>query len=390
MNRYERYIYLSAEIINHYDGTEPFANFLKKYFSTHKQLGSRDRKQISACCYAYFRTGQLLNAFELLERIPLALFLCSNQSEPLLSHLFSDLNNNTNRSLKEKCSMKSIDWSEHKVFPWINAMSEGIDRSLFVESHFVQPGLFVRIRPGKQNLVLHKLHEASIAYHILNDHCIEFQNGLDLSKILNLNHDVVIQDYSSQRLADFFANIEFPQDQNISVWDSCAASGGKSILCKDYFPNAQLTVSDVRPSILKNLSIRFKEAGITYKYLIAADLAQSVPQHFKEKKYDFIIADVPCTGSGTWSRTPEWLHFFNEDKISSYVSLQQKILGNIIPHINEGGFLLYSTCSVFSAENEAQIQYIQQRYNLLLIRHQIIEGYQHKADTMFGALFKKI
>jgi len=51
---------------------------------------------------------------------------------------------------------------------------------------------------------------------------------------------------------------------------------------------------------------------------------------------------------------------------------------------------LYSTCSVFSAENEAQIQYIQQRYNLLLIRHQIIEGYQHKADTMFGALFKKI
>ena len=156
----------------------------------------------------------------------------------------------------------------------------------------------------------------------------------------------------------------------------------------DLMPGIELTVSDIRNSILVNLQNRFTEAGIKKYNSFVADLSDSsfVSHH---SSYDLMIADVPCSGSGTWGRTPEQLQFFNAKKIEDYATLQKKIVTNIVPYIRTDGFLLYITCSVFHKENEEVVSFVQENLQMELVEMNVLKGYDKKADTMFAALLKK-
>jgi 16S rRNA (cytosine967-C5)-methyltransferase len=174
----------------------------------------------------------------------------------------------------------------------------------------------------------------------------------------------------------------------IQVWDACAASGGKSIMAKDRLGKINLTVSDIRESILYNLKKRFAEAGISNFQTVVADLSANDPLPPGDL-FGLVIADVPCTGSGTWGRTPEQLYYFEEKKVNEYSHLQQKIVSNLLPHVKPGGYLLYITCSVFEKENEQQVELIAADKSMKLLRKECLIGYDKKADTMFAALFQR-
>jgi len=103
-----------------------------------------------------------------------------------------------------------------------------------------------------------------------------------------------------------------------------------------------------------------------------------------------VLADVPCSGSGTWGRTPEQLAFFNQAQLNKYTQLQNKIVHNLIPTVAIGGYLLYATCSIYKAENENRIEAIMATGQFKLIEQAYYKGYTHKADTLFGALLQKI
>ena len=60
VSRYHSYLNSAKEILSVYNGSEPLASFLKKYFSQYKKHGSNDRKQIAQLCYCYFRSGKAL------------------------------------------------------------------------------------------------------------------------------------------------------------------------------------------------------------------------------------------------------------------------------------------------------------------------------------------
>ena len=105
--------------------------------------------------------------------------------------------------------------------------------------------------------------------------------------------------------------------------------------------------------------------------------------------FDVIIDDVPCTGSGTWGRNPEQLFYFDEARIGEYALLQRSIISNAVPHLKQGGALVYITCSVFKQENEENVAFIEQELGLKHVRSGSIPGYELKADSMFAAVFKK-
>jgi 16S rRNA (cytosine967-C5)-methyltransferase len=107
-------------------------------------------------------------------------------------------------------------------------------------------------------------------------------------------------------------------------------------------------------------------------------------------QYSVIICDAPCTGSGTWSRTPEQLYFFKQKTIDVYAGLQQQIVSNIIPHLQAGGIFIYITCSVFKKENEGMVNFIKEKFHLQLVQMELLKGYDKKADSMFTAVFKKL
>ena len=251
-----------------------------------------------------------------------------------------------------------------------------------------QPDIFIRIRPGKKEKVIRKLKAADISFVEINEQCLSFPGQVKLDKVLILDKEAVIQDLSSQRTGNVLKSKVESGKWKVSwkVWDCCAGSGGKSIMVHDIFPGIDLTVSDIRLSILKNLEKRFSLAGIDKYTRIVADVSSNTFD-FPLSTFDSIIADLPCTGSGTWGRTPEQLYFFDAASIERYSRLQKKILKNIIPYLKPTGKLLYITCSVFVPENEEIVNYLKTDCGLNVEKSGIIKGYDQNADTMFAALF---
>jgi 16S rRNA (cytosine967-C5)-methyltransferase len=228
-----------------------------------------------------------------------------------------------------------------------------------------------------------KLRKAGIPFNIY-DHTIELPNSTDIAPVLTTDLDVVVQDLSSQRTGEYVARALKIVGKNAKVWDCCAASGGKSIMTYDLDNSVDLVVSDIRPPILHNLSGRFERAGIKKYRSFAADLATAKTGG---QQYNLVIADLPCSGSGTWGRTPEELCFFSLKKLEHYQKLQQDILKNIFDNIKPGGVLLYFTCSVFREENEGMVDFIQENSKLVLSTMELVSGWESRADTMFMAMF---
>ncbi len=392
MSHYHSYLNSAKEILSVYAGEEPFSSFIKKYFARYKKYGSKDRKQIIHLCYCYFRLGKSELPLSIEEKILAGLFICSDAPNEILQQLKPIWNEKAGLSMEEKSSLltESYRGLMLNVFPWKEELSNGIDHEKFAGSFFIQPDLFLRLRPGKENIVKQKLEKAGITFNAIKNDCIALSNSIKLDEVIELNKEAVVQDYSSQSVGEFLLLVRRrPSDK---VWDCCAASGGKSIMAKDILGNINLTVSDIRESILTNLKKRFEKAGINhYKYFVndlTKKSSKALPLGSGEG-FGLIICDAPCTGSGTWSRTPEQLYYFDKKEIVKYSSLQKQIVSNTIPHLQPGGYFLYITCSVFKKENEEVVEFMVKNFGFDLIRMELLKGYDKKADTMFAALFKK-
>ena len=389
--RFQSYFNTAILLIRQYDGTTPLLHFLKQYFSQHKKHGSKDRKYISHLCYNYYRLGHALKDRSEEERLRVALFLCNDTAGEWQLLYEANWMEHWSTDLKVRIQFVADSYpafSVNDIFPWTDELSEGIDQEHFILSHFTQPDLFLRIRPGREKGVLQKLNEQQIAYKQITPDCLALPNSSKIDSILEIDKEVVVQDYSSQRIKDIL-QLQTPNSKlQTKLWDCCAASGGKSILAFDLLKNIELTVSDVRPVILRNLKERFEKAGIKHYQSFVADLANPTFT-IHHSPFTTIICDAPCSGSGTWGRTPEQLYFFSKEKINEYASLQKKIVQNIMSKLAEDGYLLYITCSVFKKENEEIVSFIQQQPGFELVKMELLKGYDVKADSMFAALLRR-
>jgi 16S rRNA (cytosine967-C5)-methyltransferase len=386
VSRFHSYINSAVTLLNQYKGEEPFAAFLKKYFAANKKYGSKDRKQIAHCCYCYFRAAQALDGLKIEEKILTALFLCSQSADPVLQNLRPEWMENISLSTGDKWAFLKLPGSIIDLFPWTGELSSGIDPVSFAASFLVQPDLFIRIRPGHEQYLRNLFTIKQVPFQVIAPDCLSFSAGTRLDELIATDKEAVIQDYNSQQVGELIAQVK--QNRLLQVWDACAASGGKSIMTKDRLGNISLTVSDIRESILHNLKKRFAEAGISGYTTMVADLSARDPLAPGDL-FDLVIADVPCTGSGTWGRTPEQLYYFDLIKLSTYSGLQQKIVTRILPHVKPGGYFLYITCSVFKEENETRVENILSGSGFTIVKQACLAGYDKKADSMFACLFRK-
>jgi 16S rRNA (cytosine967-C5)-methyltransferase len=388
-NHFERYLQYAESIISSFHGNQPFQSFLKKYFSLNKKHGSRDRKLITSLCYNYFRLGaNASNKSDFKENLLLGIFLCETNSSALLNFFHPAWNSSIQLPLAEKIFLAGKNFDLGKIFSFKDLLSHEISFEKYSSSFLVQPKLFIRIRPGHTEDVTRKITDKGFPFEVINENFVAFSNNEKVSNALAIDKEAVVQDYNSQKTLDILPPGIKNSKQEITIWDCCAGSGGKSILALDLFQRCDLTVTDKRKNILDNLKLRFKTAAIVNYQSICTDLEKSGPPF--DFAFDLIVADVPCTGSGTWSRTPEQLVFFHKKELEKYVSAQKSIIKNAIPQLKNNGYLLYITCSVFSKENEENVAFIEQNFNLLLISMQYLKGYEMQADTLFVALFKKL
>jgi 16S rRNA (cytosine967-C5)-methyltransferase len=274
-------------------------------------------------------------------------------------------------------------------FPCHASISADIDQHAFSLHHLRKPSFFLRVRPLKRDKVLAALKAQSIPAKLVGDIAIRIDANVDVEKVIDLDVDAVVQDISSQKTINLLTDI---QSAPTTIWDACAGSGGKSIMLADHFRKVGLYVSDIREEILEELERRFKLAGIVAQKLFCTDLqhpmsTQVAKSNLPEGGVDLIVADVPCSGSGTWGRTPELLRSFDQTMIIEYQFMQKSIVSRLPAQLKPGGHLLYITCSVFKEENDEVVDYIEQSLGLGLVRKEMISGINEGGDHLFAALF---
>ena len=235
------------------------------------------------------------------------------------------------------------------------------------------------------------MQSAGVNFNEVSAQTLALPNGtkLDLifggqDNILKKSYPFEVQDLSSQQTVSYFQPNRYEH-----WWDACAASGGKSLLLFSQEPLIKLVVSDIRESVLNNLDERFIGAGLRTYQKKVLDLTQNADPILHDFQFDGIILDAPCSGSGTWGRTPEMISQFDEYKIAGFHNLQKTIATNVIKYLKPGKPLIYITCSVFREENENVVACLVNDLGLQLESSAVLKGYENKADTMFVARLLK-
>lgn len=161
-----------------------------------------------------------------------------------------------------------------------------------------------------------------------------------------------IQDEGSQLLA-MITGVEAGN----KVVDFCAGAGGKTLAMAAMMQNKGVIYAcDVHSKRLAELSKRVKRAGIdtVRSHVLSSEQDKWVKHH--RQKMDVVLIDAPCTGTGTWRRSPDSRWNMTADSLQQLCDTQQAILASASRLVKPGGRLVYATCSLLPDENEAQIE----------------------------------
>lgn len=384
----------AGNFIKLYSGETPLAESLRMHFKTHKNMGINDRRKFSHLVFSYYRIGRLLSGSSLTDNIMFSSFLIGTDETMIIKaicNLFGFIKpadfelpiNEKVKRLQEKGRISA----DVKIFPYPELLSKDVDEAGYAWSLFKPSLTYIRVRKNYVNAVLSDLKENNLEPVISdrNNECLGFEPGLKLTLLDTFEKGMfVVQDFNSQLTLN-----DMPQLKSSDFWwDCCCGAGGKSLLFKEKFPGNRIIMTDNRKSVLENAKIRMQQAGYDMPEIIQMDLVNGkIPENFKNK-FDGIIADVPCSGSGTWARTPEQVHFFRPYALNEFTEKQQRILHNINPALKKGGYLLYITCSVFKAENEDMVEMLK-KSGYELISMKMLEGWNKQADSLFTALLRK-
>lgn len=329
---------------------------IKSYFNDHHKLGSRDRRFVTNTVFGYFRWLGVVQARPLEESIYLIWVLDEMIENADVDHLFkndadrAEMHRNLldAQTVAEKLEMirkseqihidttdlvpvcaqltyrENLDkWIDHlqsraPVTVWFRADMPAELRTTFLEE-------FEPIETGPDYSVL--ASESNLRRHPA------YQEGW-----------IEIQDLGSQMIVDVCG-----AEPGQSWWDCCAGGGGKSLRLADRMKNqGNVLASDVREYKMREIRERAKRMEIDIIQTKRIDMTAKL----KPSRFDGVLIDAPCSGSGTWRRNPQMRWQKTERSILSTVSLQQRILHAAARHVNVGGVLVYATCSIFNEENE--------------------------------------
>lgn len=150
---------------------------------------------------------------------------------------------------------------------------------------------------------------------------------------------VELQDASSQAVV-----ASLPLRDGMKVLDYCAGGGGKT-LAMAALARLDLQAFDANPGRMQDLPGRAERAGAKVRILSQAPAG----------RFDLVLADVPCSGSGSWRRDPEGKWALDAGRLSDLVRMQRAIMATTARLVVQGGWLAYATCSMLCEENEDQI-----------------------------------
>lgn len=138
----------------------------------------------------------------------------------------------------------------------------------------------------------------------------------------------------------------------MQVADICAGAGGKTLALAALMQNkGQIFAHDIDGRRLAPLKERLDRAGVRNVQIRAPMRTKDALADLHDRM-DVVFVDAPCTGSGTWRRSPDSKWRLRPNALAKRLEEQQQALALAAPLVKAGGRLIYVTCSVLPEENE--------------------------------------
>jgi 16S rRNA (cytosine967-C5)-methyltransferase len=156
-----------------------------------------------------------------------------------------------------------------------------------------------------------------------------------------------IQDEGSQLIAELGGDVtQLPK----RILDCCAAPGGKTLILAERNPQAQITACEISPARFEALQARIAASSYANQIDVKLSDATQLPGF---DRYGLVLADVPCSGTGTLGRNPEIRHRLEPGDLTRHHDRQCAILRSALNAATSR--VIYSTCSLEPEENSAVV-----------------------------------
>ncbi len=172
------------------------------------------------------------------------------------------------------------------------------------------------------------------------------------------------------------------------VLDICAAPGGKSIFAAEKTgKSGRVLARDVSAKKTEMISENIARTGLTNIETEVYDATH--PDENMRERADVVLADVPCSGFGVMGKKRDIKYRVTPEKLPALEELQRTIIESCWQYVKPGGVLLYSTCTINSAENEKMVRWIVERFPFVLEEErQFIPG-EDETDGFYYARLRR-
>ncbi|MCL2917705.1 RsmB/NOP family class I SAM-dependent RNA methyltransferase [Shewanella litorisediminis] len=382
------------QLVSHiFDKREGADRVLANYFREHKKHGSKDRKLIRETLFGLFRWWGWLKNLPAADGVHVSgLGFSSGLGGVQSQHWFTQLSlvaaienhpwqdirggwltqsgltqldipafGDTPESLNAICAALKSQFAGGEFTPsnlvpdwaWEHIIVPEAEKLAFIDALCRRPPLWTRAQGETRDQVLKQLQADEIAA-IPSD---RFDDAIELaSQSINLDGitayksgKLEVQDLASQAIGEVAA-----PKAGERWWDACAGAGGKSLqlfsLMQKRGGVGELVASDIRPKALEELLRRADKAGFS-PIQISPWRSDKLP--VKADYFDGVLVDAPCSCTGTWRRNPDMRWIDDAAAIMDKPALQLDILRRASAAVRSGGVLIYATCSLARAENDA-------------------------------------
>ena len=176
-----------------------------------------------------------------------------------------------------------------------------------------------------------------------------------------------------------------------NLLDCCAAPGGKSVLLAEKC--GQVTSFELHPHRVELIRQYKTRMGVENVTEMQKDSSVFDPAY--EEKFDVVLCDAPCSGYGTISENPDIKLFRKKEDFTALAKAQKDILNTVCKYVKKGGYLYYSTCSLFACENDDTVaaflkthpDFTAEELTSPLSHDKKKFGLQFLPDTAYGAGF---
>ena len=247
----------------------------------------------------------------------------------------------------DKLSIK-YSYSKWIIEKWINAFGKEFTEDL-LEENSEKPNLYIRVNTTKisRDKLIEKLNEIGIKSSKVNgiDEAILVQNLKNIeNNTLFKEGYFTVQDISSMLVG----KVTNPKEGSL-VLDMCSAPGGKTTHLATLMNNTGQVISrDIFDHKLKLIKSTVNRLGLKNVKIENFDALKLDKDSID--KFDYVVADVPCSGMGIIKRKPE-IKFKKEEELKDLPIIQKDILNNASKYVKVGGYLTYSTCTIHDEEN---------------------------------------